>query len=159
MARPAQKRFDLIPKLHQGYGEVITRWKRVLTTGKQVTIEVTSTISTGTAHVYLDEQSCEALIASSKLDHTVILDDYEGAFECYKHGPLTVACLESDDMTSQESKEVYRSIYKWDLVYRDKSSDSESESGSEPDQEKIQRHMWVCCGEEHRLVGGFTISA
>ena len=158
MAKPVYRKLRLVPKQDKHFGKVITKWKRTLSTGREVMIAVTSSISKGVAYVNVEEQQCSELMeAESKCD-PIVLDTYDGAFDSYRYGPLTVECMDHESLNPTESKEVYRSIYKWDLILREKSSDSESESESELDQEKIKRHQWICCGETHHLVGGFTIS-
>jgi hypothetical protein len=151
-------RIELTPRLVSDWGQIITKWRRRLTTGKEVTIQVTNTISSGKVFVdIIDDDIFDKLNANKEND--IILDDYDGAVENYGYGinKVTVKCCDQDGLSEDEQKELYRSIYKWDLVYRDKSSDSESDSGSEIDQAKIQKHSWICCGEQQRLIGGFTI--
>lgn len=151
-------RIELTPRLVSDWGQIITKWRRRLTTGKEVTIQVINTISSGKVFVdIIDDDIFDKLNANKEND--IILDDYEGAVENYGYGinKVTVKCCDQDGLSEDEKKELYRSIYKWDLVYREKSSDSESDSGSEIDQAKIQKHSWICCGEQQRLIGGFTI--
>lgn len=158
MAKPVYRKLRLVPIQDKHFGKVITKWKRTLSTGREVMIAVTSSISKGLVYVNVEEQQFSELIEAASKSDPIVLDIYDGAFDSYRYGPLTVECINHDNLNSDESREVYRSIYKWDLILREKSSDSESESESELDQEKINRHQWICCGETHHLVGGFTIS-
>lgn len=158
MAKPVYRKLRLVPIQDKYFGKVTTKWKRTLSTGREVMIAVTSTISKGVAYVNVEEQQYSELIEAASKSDPVVLDMYDGAFDSYRYGPLTVECINHDNLNLDESKEVYRSIYKWDLILREKSSESESELESELDEEKINRHQWICCGETHNLVGGFTIS-
>ena len=159
MAKPIYRKLRLVPKQNQHFGKLITKWKRTLSTGREVMIAVTSSISNGVAYVNVKEQQCRELIKASIKSNPLVLDMYNGAFESYHYGPITVECIDQDNLNSVEKKELYRSIYKWDLILREKSSDSESESESESefDQEKTKRHKWIYCGETHHLVGGFAV--
>jgi hypothetical protein len=157
MAKYEIFRIKLTPNLASEWGEVTTEWKRTLTTGKEAIIRVTNTISCGDAYVDIDEEQYQELLLKS--DQDVMLTHYDGGFENYGCGigKVTVTCCNEYVLNEQEKNEVYRSIYKWDLVYREKSSDSESDSGSEMDQAKLKRHTWICTVEYHKLLGGFTI--
>ena len=156
MAKPVYRKLRLVPRQDKNFGKVITKWKRILTTGREVMIIVTSSISNGTAYVNVEEQQCSELIKVSNKSNPVILDMYDGAFESYCYGPITVECIDQSNLNLAENMELYRSIYKWDLILREKSNESESES--ELDQEKFKKQQWICCGETHHLIGGFTIS-
>lgn len=157
MAKPIYRKLRLVPKQNEHFGKLITKWKRTLSTGREVMIAVTSSISNGVAYVNVKEQQCRELIKASTKSNPLVLDMYNGAFESYRYGPITVECIDQDNLNSVEKKELYRSIYKWDLILREKSSDSDSESESEFDQEKTKRDKWIYCGETHHLVGGFGI--
>ena len=39
---------------------------------------------------------------------------YDGAFESYCYGPITVECIDQSNLNLAENMELYRSIYKWD---------------------------------------------
>lgn len=156
MAKPVYRKLRLVPIQDKHFGKVTTMWKRILSTGREVMIAVTSSISKGVAYVNVEEQQFSELIEAASKSDPIILDMYNGVFDSYRYGPLTVECINHNNLNPDESKEVYRSIYKWDLILREKSSDSDSDS--ESNQEKINRHQWICCGETHHLVGGFRIS-
>lgn len=151
-------RIELIPRLVSDWGQIITKWKRQLASGKEVSIYVINTISSGEVYVDIFDDDMFVKINQNN-NNDIVLDHYDGAVQNYRYGinKVTVKCCDQEDLSEDEKKEMYRSIYKWDLVYREKSSDSESESGSEVDQRKIQKHQWICCGEEHHLIGGYTI--
>tara|TARA_A200000113_G_scaffold222178_2_gene235337 strand:- start:432 stop:923 length:492 start_codon:yes stop_codon:yes gene_type:complete len=149
---------ELIPNLVSDWGQIITKWRRNLSTGREVVIDVTNTISSGKVYVDIIRDDVLDKIIQQR-ENDIILDYYDGSVQNYGYGinKVTVKCCNQEDLSEDEKKELYRSIYKWDLVYREKSSDSESDSGSELDQAKIKRHQWICCGEQHVLIGGFNI--
>jgi hypothetical protein len=151
-------RIELTPRLVSDWGQIITKWKRRLSTGREVSIYVINTVSSGKVFVDITDDDVFDKLNENN-DKDIILDEYCGAVENYGYSinKVTVKCCDQQNLNETEKKELYRSIYKWDLVYREKSSDSESDSGSEIDQAKIKKHSWVCSGEQQRLIGGFTI--
>jgi len=147
------------------------RWRRTLTNGKIIELTREIHYNSAEAYIWIDKEQAKLICIGNTINPNLDLDVYDGDIESTNRNiidqKLTIDNVKveengkyiSKNLTKKELVEIYRSTHKWDIEYRDKSSDSESESNSEIDVEKMNKHKWKYLGEKNMIIGSFIINA
>ena len=140
-------------------------WSTTLTTGKQVTIEVGRLYGAAKFTAELDNEEYSDLLSCSKTG-TIVLNDFDYNLIYTKdqrdlwievNGVPLKAGIDIPNITKKEKMELYRTIYKWDLISREKSSGSESNSDSEFDEEKLTHNNCKHLTTKYAIIRGYQI--
>ena len=147
----------------------VVNWQKKLSNGRIISLQSIEDYKTANAYIYTTPVIANYLKLNNSREPSINLDDYDGNIEA-TCAPInktitidginlnTNTLINSGHFTKAEAEEVYRSVVKWDANLREKSSDSESNSDSDYDTKKLQKHNWIFYGEENIIVGTFNIS-
>ena len=152
----------------KSYYSKTTSWQKAISNGRIVTLKIKNDYSVADAYIYTTPDAASTIVSDCCSENIIDLDDYDGDIETQtapdkctlsvNNIELDVNKLtESGMFTREEAKEIYRTALKWDIVIRDKSSDSESCSDSDCDTKKLQKHAWKFCNEKNVIIGNFAI--
>ena len=147
-----------------------TKWQKTLINGRIITLDIINQYNEADAYIYTTQNMVKSIKQYNSVEPSIVVDDYDGNIEItqpYTKRSLFIDGIElkedllvrSGQFSKQEAGEIYRTALKWDLEYREKSSDSESNSDSDCNTEKLQKHKWRFCGEKNIVVGTFNIQA
>ncbi len=145
-----------------------TVWQKTISNGRVITLEVNDEYVDANAYIYTTALTANYIKLNNSREPSLCLDNYDGDIEPtkpYINRVMKIDGIELDynklvasgQFTSKEAIEIYRNVVKWDIIPRDKSSDSESESDSECDIKKLQKNEWKYSGEKNIIVGTFNI--
>ena len=145
-----------------------TVWQKTISNGRVITLEVNDEYAEANAYIYTTALMANYIRLNNSREPSLRLDNYDGDIEPTKpciNRVMKIDGIELDhnklvasgQFTSEEATEIYRNVVKWDIIPRDKSSDSESESDSECDTKKLQKNEWKYSGEKNIIVGTFDI--
>lgn len=146
----------------------IVNWQKKLSNGRIITLQSIEDYKSANAYVYTTPINANYLKLNNSREPSINLDDYDGNIEPTS-APIdksitidginlnTNTLINSGHFTKAEAEEVYRSVVKWDVNLREKSSDSESNSDSDYDTKKLQKHNWIFYGEKNIIIGTFDI--
>ena len=147
----------------------IVNWQKKISNGRIITLQNIEDYKSANAYVYTTPVIANYLKLNNSRELSILLDIYDGNIE-----PTSAAInksisidgikldintlVNSGHFTKAEAKEIYRSVVKWDVNLREKSSDSESNSDSDYDTKKLHKHNWTFYGEKNIIIGTFDIS-
>jgi len=142
-------------------------WKTILSNGKTVNVEIGRLYDMGKFTLELDQQEYDTLINNCN-SGTIIINDFDYNIDYVRNvkdiwvevnGIPLKACNKIPDINSQEKMELYRIIYKWDIIARDeKSSGSESNSDSDFDEQKLTHNNCIHLTTKYAIINGFDIN-
>ena len=152
----------------KSYYSKTTTWQKTISNGRIVTLEIKNDYSIANAYIYTTPDAASTIVSACSTKNIIDLDEYDGDIEAQAvpHSRMLSVdnieldvnkLTESGMFTREEAKEIYRTALKWDIVIRDKSSDSESCSDSDCDTKKLQKHAWKFCNEKNVIIGNFAI--
>jgi hypothetical protein len=140
-------------------------WKTTLSNGKEVIVEVGRLYGAAKFTIELNNDEYSNLLSCSKTG-TIVLNDFDYNL-IYTKGqqdtwieingvPLNL-CTNLPNITQQEKMELYRIIYKWDVISREKSSGSESNSDSDFDEEKLNHNNCKHLSTKYAIIRGYQL--
>lgn len=141
-------------------------WKATLSNNKTVVVEVGKLYDIGNFKVYLDSDEYSDITSNSNFG-TIVISDFDYSINSLRQLKETWIEVNSTPftlknkipyLTRDEKFELYRIIYKWDVVEReDKSSGSESDSDSDFDDKKLSRNNCELIATKYAIVNGYEI--
>lgn len=141
-------------------------WRATLSNNKTVFIEVGKLYDIGNFKVSLDSEehfnmntNCNfGTIVISDFDYNIVsLRQLKETWIEINNTPFNMR-NKIPNITQSEKYELYRLIYKWDVVEREeKSSGSESESDSDFDDNKLSRNNCKLLTTKYAIVNGYKI--
>lgn len=146
----------------------ITKWQKILSNGRIIHLQFNEDYKQANAYIYTTTDIAKYLKLNNSREPSINLDHYDGDIENVSsqiNKIVTIdninldinTLIQSGQFTKDEAEEIYRTVVKWDIYLREKSSDSETNSDSDYDTKKLQKHNWQFCGEENIIVGTFDI--
>ena len=146
----------------------IIKWQKPISNGRIITLQIAKDYKNATAYIYTTQLIANYIRLNNSREPSLRLDNYDGDIEVTHDSvgnTITVdninldinSLTNSGQFTKAEAEEIYRSVVKWDIYLREKSSDSESNSDSDCDTKKLYKHNWMFYGEENIIVGTFDI--
>jgi len=174
MARPetnyeGQRYFKIVIRNDlQSCYKKITNWQKVLSNGRIIHLKIDEDYKEANAYIYTTIDVAKYLNLNNTREPSINLDHYDGDIEVTSNPTKKNATVDNINLdinnlvqtgqfTQKEAEEIYRNVVKWDIYVREKSSDSESNSDSDCDTKKLQKHNWQFCGEENIIIGTFDI--
>tara|TARA_B100000902_G_C27317127_1_gene922000 strand:- start:523 stop:1056 length:534 start_codon:yes stop_codon:yes gene_type:complete len=150
------------------YYTKMTSWKKTISNGRIITLTIHNDYEDANAYIYTTPETASNIVSLCSRLNFIELDSYDGDIEVYTKPCKQFMTVDEVDLnieklvnsgkfTREEAKEIYRTALKWDIVFRDKSSDSESFSDSDCDTKKLQKHAWKFCAEKNIIKGQFHI--
>ena len=142
-------------------------WRATLKNGKTINIEIGRLYNMSNFIVELDNEEYKELINNSE-SGTIVINDFDYNIEYIRQEKDTWIEINGIPLNSKtkipnlswnERQEIYRIIYKWDIIERtDKSSGSESESDSDFDMEKMTHNNCKHLNTKYAIINGFKIN-
>lgn len=141
-------------------------WKATLSNNKTVLIEVGKLYDIGNFKVYLDSDEYSDINFNSSFG-TIVISDFDYSIKSLRQLKETWIEINNTpfnlkskipNLTLDEKQELYRIIYKWDVVEREeKSSGSESDSDSDFDDKKLSRNNCELITTKYAIVNGYKV--
>ena len=115
----------------------------------------------------LDKEEYQDLIDNSE-NGTIVINDFDYNIEYIRQEKETWVEINGVPLNSnskipnlniREKQELYRIIYKWDIIERtEKSSGSESDSDSDFDEEKLSHNKCKHLNTKFAIINGFKLT-
>jgi len=140
-------------------------WKTTLSSGKEVIVEVGRLYGAAKFTAELNNDEYSNLLSCSKTG-TIVLNDFDYNLIYTKdqrdtwieiNGVPLKLCTDIPNITQKEKMELYRIIYKWDIISREKSSGSESNSDSDFDEEKLNHNNCKHLCTKYAVIRGYQL--
>ena len=160
------KSYRIQPKNNNCSQEVET-WQTSLKNGKIVNIEIGRLYDMSNFTLELDREEYQELTKNSEKG-TIVINDFDYNIEYIRQEKeiwieINGVPLSNNNnipnLNSREKQELYRIIYKWDIVERtEKSSGSESDSDSDFDEEKLSHNNCKHLNTKFAIINGFKLT-
>ena len=158
--------YRIEPKNNKCSQELET-WEASLTCGKIVHIKIGRIYDMSKFTLELDNQEREELINNSE-NGTIVINDFDYNVEYIRqekdswieiNGVQLNSINKIPNINFREKQELYRIIYKWDLIERtEKSSGSESDSDSDFDEQKLSHNNCKHINTQYAIINGFKLT-
>ena len=145
----------------------VETWQATLSNGKIVTIEIGRTYDMSNFTLELDSEEYYDVLNNSKKG-TIVINNFDynvDYIRLEKELWVEINGISIDNMskikglTFKEKQELYRIIYKWDIIERtEKSSGSESDSDSDFDEEKLTHNNCSHISTKYAIVNGYNVN-
>ena len=142
-------------------------WQASLKNGKLINIEIGRLYNMSTFTLELDKEEYQDLINNSE-NGTIVINDFDYNVEYIRqekeiwveiNGVPLNSTSKIPNLNDREKQELYRIIYKWDIIERtEKSSGSESDSDSDFDEEKLCHNKCKHLNTKFAIINGFKLT-
>ena len=158
--------YRIEPK-NKNCSQELETWEASLKNGKVINIEIGRIYNMSNFTLELDREEYQNLINNSE-NGTVVINDFDYNVEYIRQEKDTWIEINGvplngnniiPNINLMEKQELYRTIYKWDIIKRTKkSSGSESDSDSDFDEEKLSHNNCKHLSTKFAIINGFKLT-